>query len=165
MIAPMTKDQIATVLADHLAWFQGENGKRANFDGALLYGARFDGALLDGARFDGASLDGARFDGASLDGASFFGARLDGARFDGAKINDEKTAIGILRRATRSDDQEFFLWHCQEGFFIKADCRFLDMEAARQHWTATRAGTPLGDETQDILAMFAKAIKRRGAAQ
>jgi len=39
------------------------------------------------------------------------------------------------------------------------------MEAARQHWTATRAGTPLGDETQDILAMFAKAIKRRGAAQ
>ena len=120
MIAPMTKDQIATVLADHLAWFQGEGGKRAS---------------------------------------------LDGARFDGAKINDEKTAIGILRRATRSDDYEFFLWHCQEGFFIKAGCRFLDMEAARQHWTATRAGTPLGDETQDILAMFAKAIKRRGAAQ
>ena len=104
-------------------------------------------------------------DGASLDGANLDGANLDGARFDGAKINDEKTAIGILRRATRSDDYEFFLWHCQEGFFIKAGCRFLDMEAARQHWTATRAGTPLGDETQDILAMFAKAIKRRGAAQ
>jgi hypothetical protein len=39
------------------------------------------------------------------------------------------------------------------------------MAEARHHWTSTRAGTPLGDETQDILAMFAKAIKRQEAGQ
>ena len=90
-------------------------------------------------------------------------ANLSRADFLGAKIND-KTAIGILRRAPRSDGYEFFLWHCQEGYFIKAGCRFLDMEAARQHWTATRAGTPLGDESLEILDFFDAAIKRQGGA-
>jgi hypothetical protein len=96
---------------------------------------------------------------ANLTGARLTGARLTGAILTGAKINN-KTAIGILRRATRSDGYEFFLWHCEDGFFIKAGCRFFTLEEGRKHWKATRAGTPLGDETQDILAMFAKAIKR-----
>ncbi len=105
---------------------------------------------------------------ANLSRADFLGANLSGADlsradFLGAKIND-KTAIGILRRAPRSDGYEFFLWHCQEGYFIKAGCRFLDMEAARQHWTATRAGTPLGDESLEILDFFDAAIKRQGGA-
>jgi hypothetical protein len=127
----MTKEEIATVLADHARWLRGEGGKRA------------------------------RLDGANLTGASLDGARLDGARLTGAKINNDKTAIGILRRATRSDGYEFFLWHCEEGFFVKAGCRFFDMAEARQHWTSTRVGTPLGDETQDILDMFEKAIERQ----
>jgi len=130
MTAPMTKEQIAAVLADHARWLRGEGGNRASLVGANLVGA------------------------------SLNRARLVGARLDGAKINNNKPAIGILRRATRSDGWEFFLWHCQEGFFIAAGCRWFTMAEARQHWTTTRAGTPLGDETQDILAMFAKAIKR-----
>ena len=136
----MTKEEIAAVLADHERWLRGEGGNRA--------------------RLDGASLVGASLDGASLNRASLVGASLDGARLDGAKINKDKTAIGILRRATRSDGYEFFLWHCEEGFYIKAGCRFFTLEEGRKHWKATRYGTPLGDETQDILAMFAKAIKR-----
>jgi hypothetical protein len=67
-----------------------------------------------------------------------------------------------LRRATRSDGWGFFLWHCEDGFYIKAGCRFFTLKEGRKHWRATRAGTPIGDETQDILAMFAKAIKRVG---
>jgi hypothetical protein len=39
------------------------------------------------------------------------------------------------------------------------------MDAARQHWTATRAGTPLGDESVDILDFFDVSIKRVGAGQ
>jgi uncharacterized protein YjbI with pentapeptide repeats len=135
----MTQEEIAAVLAEHARWLRGESGSRANLDGAGLVGA---------------SLDGANLDGANLDGASLVGANLVGA-----KINNDKTAIGILRRATRSDGWEFFLWHCDDGFYIKAGCRFFTMEDGRKHWKATRAGTPLGDETQDILAMFAKAIK------
>ena len=132
----MTKEEIAAVLTDHARWLRGEGGKRA-------------------------SLYGARLNRASLDGASLDGANLTGARLTGAKINNDKTAIGILRRATRSDGYEFFLWHCEEGFFVKAGCRFFAMAEARQHWTATRAKTPLGDETQDILDMFEKAIERQ----
>jgi hypothetical protein len=98
---------------------------------------------------------------ANLSRAYLSGANLSRANLSGAKINNDKTAIGILRRATRSDGWEFFLWHCEDGFYIKAGCRFFTLEEGRKHWKATRAGTPLGDETQDILAMFAKAIKRR----
>jgi hypothetical protein len=131
----MTKKEIAAVLAAHKLWLEGKGGERA--------------------RLVGARLDGARLDRASLVGASLVGA----------KINNDKTAIGILRRATRSDGHEFFLWHCEDGFYIKAGCRFFTLEEGRKHWKATRAGTPLGDETQDILAMFAKAIKRQEAGQ
>jgi hypothetical protein len=131
----MNADQIAAVLASHFKWNQGEGGKRADLRGADLRGADLTGAYLTGAY-------------------------LTGAYLRGAKINNDKTAIGVLRRATRSDGYEFFLWHCQEGFFIKAGCRFFTLEEGRKHWKASRAGTPLGDETQDILAMFAKAIKR-----
>ena len=101
---------------------------------------------------------------ASLVGARLDGARLDGASLDGAIING-KIAISILRRATRKDSYEFFLWHCQEGYYVKAGCHFFTMAEARQHWIATRAGTPLGDESLDILDFFDAAIKRKDAAQ
>ena len=135
----MTREELAAVLAEHQAWIEGNGGKRAR--------------LVD-ANLDGASLARARLDGANLVGANLVGAKIN-----------EKTAIGILRRATRSDGYEFFLWHCQEGFFIKAGCRFLTMEAAREHWTTTRQGTPLGDESLDILDFFSAAIKRQEATQ
>ena len=134
----MTKEEIAAVLADHKAWRDGKGGNRANLAGANLAGA-------------------------NLAGADLAGAYLAGADLAGAKIN-YKTVIGILRRATRNDGYEFFLWHCQEGYFIKAGCRFLDMEAARQHWTNTRQGTALGNESLDILDFFDAAIKRQGGA-
>jgi len=159
----MTKEEIADVLAQHKAWREGNGGKRANLSRADFLGANLSGANLSGADFLGANLSRADFLGANLSGANLSGANLSGADFLGAKIND-KTAIGILRRAPRSDGYEFFLWHCQEGYFIKAGCRFLDMEAARQHWTATRAGTPLGDESLEILDFFDAAIKRQGGA-
>jgi len=161
----MTQEKIAAVLVDHALWLRGEGGKRAdlsykNLTRASLDRASLDGVILDGAILDRASLDGANLNRASLDGAILDGASLDGAILNGAILDGGKTAVGILRRALRSDGFEFFLWHCQEGFYLKAGCRFLDMDAARQHWKATRAGTPLGDETQDILDFFDVAITR-----
>jgi hypothetical protein len=181
----MTKEKIAVVLENHARWLRGEGGNCASLVGARLDGARLIGARLDGASFVGARLIGARLDGASfvgarldraslvgatldyarLDRARLDGARLDGASFVGAKINNDKTAIGILRRATRSDGWEFFLWHCEDGFYIKVGCRFFTLEEGRQHWTAERAGTPLGDESLDILDFFAVAIKRAEAGK
>ena len=151
---------------------------RADLAGAYLAGANLAGANLAGANLAGANLARANLARADLAGADLAGADLaraylalaylagaDLARADlaGAKIND-KTAIGLLRRATRADGYEFFLWHCQEGYYVKAGCRFLDMNAARQHWGSTRQGTALGDESLDILDFFDAAIKRQGGA-
>jgi hypothetical protein len=138
---------------------------RADLSGADLSRADLSGANLSRANLSRADLFGADLSGADLSRADLSGAYLSGAYLSGAKINNNKTAIGILRRATRSDGWEFFLWHCEDGFYIKAGCRFFTMEEGRKHWKATRAGTPLGDETQDILVMFAKAIKRWRDAQ
>ena len=169
MSAPMTKEEIAAVLADHLKWLRGEGGKRADMWGANMWGANMRGANMRNADMRGAYLAGAYLARADLAGAylaraDLTGAYLAGASLDGAKIND-KTALGILRRATRADGYEFFLWHCQEGFFIAAGCHFFTMAEARQHWTATRAGTPLGYESLDILDFFDAAIKRKEASQ
>jgi hypothetical protein len=156
----MTKEEISVVLAEHLKWLRGEGGKRANLSRANLSGANLSRANLSGANLSRANLSGADLSGANLYSADLSGANLSRANLPGAKINNGKTAFGILRRATRSDGYEFFLWHCEDGFYIKAGCRFFTLKEGRKHWKDTRAGTPLGDETQDILAMFAKAIKR-----
>ena len=143
MNAPMTKEEIAAVLAAHLKWFRGEGGKRANLSGV--------------------NLSGANLSGVNLYGADLSGVNLSGVNLSGAKIND-KTALGLLRRAIRADGYEFFLWHCREGFYVKAGCHFFTMAEARQHWTATRAGMPLGYESLDILDFFDAAIKRQEVA-
>jgi hypothetical protein len=132
--------------------------------GAYLQGADLRNADLRGASLRGASLQGAYLEGAYLQGADLQGADLRNADLEGAKINNDKTAIGVLRRATRSDGWEFFLWHCGDDFYIKAGCRFFTLAESRKHWKLTRGGTPLGDETMDILTMFAKAIKRQQTA-
>ena len=176
----MTHEEIAAILADHGCWLRGEGGKRAVLTGADLSGARLTRAVLTGARLTDARLSGARLTRADLtdadltradltradltdarlSGARLTRADLTGADLSGAKINNDKTAIGLLRRATRSDGYEFFLWHCEDGFYIKAGCRFFTLEESRKHWKATRGGTPLGDESQDILDMFNVAITR-----
>jgi uncharacterized protein YjbI with pentapeptide repeats len=135
----MIKEQLTAILAGHEAWLRGKGGQCADLSGADLTGANLSGADLSGADLTGAYLTGADLSGALIEG---------------------ETVINLLRRATRSDGYEFFLWHCKEGFFIKAGCRFMDMKEARQHWKTTRGGTPLGDETMDILQFFAAAIKR-----
>jgi len=139
------------ILADHQLWLDGKGGERAN----LTY------ANLTYANLTYANLTHAILTHANLTHAILTHAILTGAILTGAKIST-KTVVGLLRRAIRSDGHEFFLWHCQEGFYVKAGCRFLSLKAARAHWTATRNGTPLGDETQDILDMFEKAIQRTG---
>ena len=145
----------------------------ASLDGASLDGARLIGATLDGASFIGASLIGARLDGASFIGASLIGARLDGASLidaslDGASLDGarpDKATAAPLRRATRADGYEFLLWPTDAGWRVRAGCRFFTLPEARDHWTRTRAGTPIGDETADILDMFERAVARADAKE
>ena len=140
----MTKEQLTAILASHKAWLEGKEGQRANLRGTDLTRADLTRANLTDANLTDANLRGARLTGADLTGAQIRG----------------QTVVSLPRRATRSDGYEFFLWHCKEGFFVKAGCRFMGMKEARKHWKKTRGGTPLGDETMDILRFFAAAIKR-----
>ena len=175
----MTKDQITEAIAEHAKWLCGKGGKRALLRGSNLSdsnlsdsnlsysdlsysnlsGSNLSYSDLSGSNLRGSNLSGSDLSGSNLSYSNLRGSNLSYSNLRGAKIYD-KTAVGILRRATRSDGYEFFLWYCEEGFFIKAGCRFLDMGTARQHWTTTRAGTPLGDESQDILDFFAAAIAK-----
>jgi len=103
---------------------------------------------------------------ADLRGADLRGADLRGAVLRGAKIADGITVTAApARRATRADGYEFFLWQTNAGWRVKAGCRLFTLDEAWEHWERTRGGTPLGDESQDILTMFKLHIQRVEAAQ
>lgn len=186
----MTQEELAAVLADHKLWLEEEGGKRANLYGAKLdfvdlTGVNLSGANLNatnlhranlrtadlcGVDFNGANLYAANLTRANLDGASFYdasltrtkldGADLSGVKFEGARIEGDKKVIKLLRRATRSDGWELFLWHCHEGFYVKSGQLVLSIEEALAFWEDKNKTTQLEDETIDILGMFQKAIKR-----
>jgi len=172
----MTSEEIKQVLADHAAWRRGERGSRADLVGADFVGANLYGANLDGANLYGANLDGANLYGANLARANLYGANLDGANLAGANLAGAYLAKAYLagaylaanititaapaRRATRADGYEFFLWQTNAGWRVKAGCRLFTLDEAWQHWERTRGGTPLGDESQDILTMFELHIQR-----
>ena len=74
----------------------------------------------------------------------------DAKVFGNAQISKSFTAI------VRSDGYTFIYVPCADGIKrIIAGCRYFTMEEARAHWSTTRGGTPLGDETMKILDFFA----------
>jgi hypothetical protein len=72
-----------------------------------------------------------------------------GANLAGADLGDQ----WVIQGPTRSDGYPFILSHLtNEAVLVKAGCRSLDPEDAVKHWTETRGGTPLGDESLAIVA-------------
>jgi carbonic anhydrase/acetyltransferase-like protein (isoleucine patch superfamily) len=60
-----------------------------------------------------------------------------------------------VRSVRRSDGYPFAAFMCADGKVrVTAGCRYFTLAEARKHWKATRAGTPLGDETMMILALL-----------
>jgi hypothetical protein len=81
------RNEVEKVLADHVLWVNGDsNGKRANLQGANLWGANLQGAYLRGANLQGAYLRGADLQGAYLRGAYLRGAYLQGAYLQGTDL-------------------------------------------------------------------------------
>ena len=57
-----------------------------------------------------------------------------------------------LPQVKRSDGYVFTCCRCSDDIFrVSAGCRYFTLEEARDHWTNTRGGTRLGDETLAIL--------------
>lgn len=62
----------------------------------------------------------------------------------------------------RSDGYQFAIGDTGS---VHAGCRvFSTMAEAREHWTQTRGGTPLGDETMAILDFLEKMVELRKGA-
>ncbi len=67
-------------------------------------------------------------------------------------------------RASRSDGYDFIAVPCADGQVrVIAGCRCFTFEEAYAHWTATRGGTPQGEETIDILDFLKTRASRRGS--
>jgi len=68
--------------------------------------------------------------------------------FGHARVYGNAQVYGI----NRSDGYAFCYVPDEDGaMWVLAGCRCFTMEEARVHWEETRGGTPLGDETMNIL--------------
>ncbi len=147
----------------------------ANLGGADLYGANLYGANLRGANLGGADLYGANLRGANLRGANLYGANLRGADLGGANLRGANlyganlygADLGsqwIIQGQTRSDGYPFFLQKLTDDKepMVKAGCRLFTVKEAQKHWTATRGGTPLGEETEIIVRSLVRLARVRG---
>ena len=109
--------------------------------------------------FRGADLGGADLAGAYLGGADLRWAYLGGADLGGADLGDQ----WVIQGSTRSDGHPFMLSHLtNEPVLVKAGCRSLEPSEAVEHWTKTRGGTPLGDESLAIVAHLLDLQRIRG---
>src|ERR1700719_4032040 len=103
----------------------------------------------------GADLGGAYLGGADLRAADLGGADLGGAYLGGADLGDQ----WIIQGPVRSDGYAFFLQKLKDDDkpMVKAGCRYVTIPEAHAHWTETRGGTPLGEETFAILDFLERA--------
>jgi len=150
------------------AYLSGANLSRAYLSDADLSGADLSGADLSDADLSGVNLSGVNLSGADLSDANLAGANLSGADLSGADLSgaylsgtDLAGAVGfaglLIDGGLRSDGYRFLMTRTEPGpWRVKAGCRNLTIEEARYHWAATRAATPLGEET---LAMIDHMIR------
>lgn len=92
----------------------------------------------------------------------------DARVFGDARVYGEALVCGTalltqpLKIATRSDGYTFTVFPCMDNVWrLTAGCHFFTLEEAWQHWKRTRVGTPLGEETFDILVMFEHHIEHQ----
>src|SRR5208337_61040 len=96
----MTTAELKQILDVHAKWIRGEvGGIRANFRGAILYGANLRGAILYGANLSEVILSEGDLSGANLSKAILYGANLSGANLSGADFRRADLSSAILRGA------------------------------------------------------------------
>ena len=71
--AAMEQAKLDKILDNHKLWLRtdGEQGERANLEGAHLERANLEWANLEGANLEGANLERANLEGANLDFSAF----------------------------------------------------------------------------------------------
>ena len=140
---------LATCVSKHLANLHG-----ANLRGADLREANLRWANLRWANLSGADLRGADLHGANLREADLRGANLRGANLHGADLRGTHVYV-----AHRSDGYQFIAYvggaHSADEIILYSGCHiFNGLAKARAHWTKTRGGTLLGEESLALCAHF-----------
>jgi hypothetical protein len=96
----------------------------------------------------GADLPWADLLEANLSGADLSRANLSGA--DMSRANLSRANLRVI--GVRSDSYIFHLYRHEDGaLMLRAGCRYFSLTDARAHWAATRAGTPLGEESLALV--------------
>ena len=88
---------------------------------------------------------------------------VDALVYDNARVFDKAQVYGgawvygnahvsILYSVNRSDGYTFAIYHQKDNKIrITAGCRNFSVKEAKEHWTKTRGGTPLGVESLAIV--------------
>ena len=101
--------------------------------------------------------------GADLAGAYLAGADLAGADLAGADLARAYLAGAYLIDGGQRSDGYRFIGSIKDGvLMISAGCRYFALADARSHWSSSRGGTALGDETQAILDHIERVANVRG---
>lgn len=97
----ITATELATILELHKLWLEtgGEQGTRANLEGAKLYFVNLAGADLRGATLAGADLRGAYLTDADLRDANLYDAYLYDADLRGADLRGANLKAAFLEGA------------------------------------------------------------------
>ena len=74
--------------------------------------------------------------------------------YGNARVYGDARVSKVNLSAVRSDNYTFTIAPTPQGPRVIAGCRYFSFEEARKHWTQTRAGTPLGEETFAILDLL-----------
>ena len=114
---------------------------------AIKHKVNLGGADLAVADLAGANLAGAYLAGANLGGANLAEAYLAGANLGGANL----AVANVIDGGLRSDGYRFLAVRDGETILVRAGCRTLSFERAREWWNRTRGATRLGDESLALV--------------
>ena len=79
-----------------------------------------------------------------------------------ALVSGNARVSGVNLVATRSDGYTFLVAATPQGARILAGCRYFTLDEAVEHWTRTRGGTKLGDESLSIVAHLKRMAELNG---
>jgi len=82
--------------------------------------------------------------------------------YGNARVYGDARVYGAISCATRSDGYTFTIVSTPQGARIIAGCWHFSIDEARAHWTDTRGGTPLGEESLAIVDCLERLATIRG---
>ena len=123
--------------------------------GGIIWGGTILGGTIEGGTILGGFIWGGTIRGGIIWGGAILGGTIEGGTIRGGTIWGGSVVKVTPPSAGRSDGYLFLVLDQEDGTVrATAACRNFTFEEARAHWSATRGGTPLGDETFRILAFL-----------